>query len=108
MYKTRTNKRISRISFKRRLLIIIIKENNNDETEEISEVTMSDKIKLCTGCGMSYIEGTNCGCGYLSIADDAISIKSVPVLDCMDYIGTSSDSKVIGYVCNNSEHEHCG
>lgn len=67
-----------------------------------------ENTKVCEGCGQLYSIGTNCSCGYLSIADDAVSIKSIPVLGCMDYIALSSDGKSTGFVCNNSEHAHCG
>lgn len=65
-------------------------------------------IRQCTGCGKVYDIGTNCPCGYASIADDAISVKDIPVLNCMDYCMTSSDGKVRGWVCNTTGHKHQG
>lgn len=64
--------------------------------------------KVCNGCGNKYTIGTNCSCGYLSVSEDAISFEKYSVLQCIDYSSQSSDGKVIGYVCNNSDHIHCG
>ncbi|MBU0599068.1 hypothetical protein KKF61_08865 [Patescibacteria group bacterium] len=62
---------------------------------------------VCSGCGQMHEIGTNCKCGYLSVADDAISVDDLPILGCMSYMGVSSDGKVAGWVCNN-DHEHQG
>lgn len=66
------------------------------------------KTKRCSGCGEEYELGTNCKCGFLSVSDDAISVDEFEVLGCLDYHATSSDGSVSGFVCNNSNHEHCG
>lgn len=68
---------------------------------------MTRKLK-CSGCGEEHDEGINCKCGFLSVADDALSFEKLSQLACLDYVATSSDGKVVGYVCNNKEHAHCG